>query len=279
MKSRTKLTLSGKHLEIEMFPVTEHGHRCDRKNKLSLEAQRKQNEKNAAKRMERLVNSNFVKNDLLLTLNYRAELRPDLDYSAVLRDTQNYLRRVKAYRKRNGLPYIKYIYVVEKTGHNNWHVHMIMSQMSRDAAESLWHYADYVNCDRFQPTTQEGGAAFANYIAGKKGGKNSEKPGRNWNCSKNLVQPTETHEDGTHTRRELARFARERVDDKEYWEHKYKGYRFVSAYPTYNEYNGWWYLYVRMYRIEEYTAVKRGDHIVQRGDRITNPKRKNRALQ
>ena len=71
---------------------------------------------------------------------------------------------------------------------------------------------------------------------------------RRWNCSTNLKQPEEKVKDGTHTRKGLARIARERVDDREYWERKYKGYRFISATPVYNEFNGWWYIYVKMYR-------------------------------
>ena len=248
MKSRTKTILSGKYLEIELFPVTAHGHRHDRRRKLSRAEQRKQNEKHAVKKLVRLINANFEQGDTIITLQYRAELRHDLTYAAVLRDVQNYLRRVKNYRHRHHLPEIKYIYVIELAG-------LIMSKLDRDVAESLWHYADFVNSRSFQPTAQEGGAAFANYIAGKKGGKDvPEKYWRKWNSSKNLTQPTENTKDGTHTRREIARLARERVDDRRYWEQQYSGYRFVSAQPVFNEFNGWWYLYVQLYKIEPRTV-------------------------
>ena len=255
MKSRTKTILSGKHLEIELFPVTAHGHRHDRRRKLSRAEQRKQNEKHAAKKLVRLINANFVQGDTIITLQYRAELRRDLSYAAVLRDIQNYLRRVKNHRSKHHLPPMKYIYVIELAGKDNWHAHLIMSKLDRDTAESLWHFADFVNSRSFQPTAQEGGAAFANYIAGKKGGKDvPEKYWRKWNSSKNLTQPTENTKDGTHTRREIARIARERLDDRRYWEQQYSGYRFVSAQPVFNEFNGWWYLYVQLYRIEPRTV-------------------------
>lgn len=255
MKSRTKTILSGKHLEIELFPVTAHGHRHDRRRKLSRAEQRKQNEKHAVKKLVRLINANFEQGDTIVTLQYRAELRHDLSYAAVLRDVQNYLRRVKNYRHRHHLPETKYIYVIELAGKDNWHAHLIMSKLDRDVAESLWRFADFVNSRAFQPTAQEGGAAFANYIAGKKPCKEvPEKYWRKWNSSKNLTQPTENTKDSTHTRREIARLARERVDDRAYWEQLYSGYRFVSAQPVFNEFNGWWYLYVRLYRIEPRTV-------------------------
>lgn len=256
MKSRTKTILSGKHLEVELYPVTAHGHLRERKRKLSSSAQRKLNEKNARKKLERLINSNFQRGDTIITLSYRAELRRNLDYAAVVRDVQNYLRRVKRWRNSHGLPYTKYIYVVELAGSDNWHAHLIMSAMPREVAENLWLNADFVNSKSFQPTAQEGGAAFANYIAGKKPGKEVQtKHWRKWNCSKNLAKPTEKVKDGTHTRRGLARIARERVDDSAYWERKYKGFRFVSARPVFNEFTGWWSLYVKMYRAEPPAAV------------------------
>ena len=84
---------------------------------------------------------------------------------------------------------------------------------------------------------------------------------RRWNCSTNLKQPEEKIKYGTHTRKGLARIARERVDDRDYWERKYKGYRFISATPVYNEFNGWWYIYVKMYRDERLITVRNKNKI------------------
>ena len=50
MKSREKRITSGNYLEIEHFPVTEHGHRHDRKKRLSRKEQQNLNEKNAIKK-------------------------------------------------------------------------------------------------------------------------------------------------------------------------------------------------------------------------------------
>lgn len=222
MKSRTKIIQAGRQQEIEVYPVTNNGRRRDRARKLAPDVQRRYHQKCAEKKLARLINANFTRGDVLITLTYRAELRPALDYAAVLRDIQNYLRRVKNYRQTHEMSVIKYIYTIEHTGKDNWHAHIIMTAIDREIAESLWIYADYVNTKSFQPTAQEGGEAFAKYIAGKKSGKDSQTVGRNWNCSKNLEQPAVTVQDGTYTRRQLARIARERTDDKEYWENKYK---------------------------------------------------------
>lgn len=243
MKSREKIIISGNYLEAEHFPVTEQGHRHERKRKLSREEQYNLNQKNATKKLIRIINTNFVAGDILIHPTYRADEMPET-LEEVIKDVQNYFRRIKNYRKKHRLPPAKYIYVVE-CKHGKWHWHGIMSSIDRDVAEKLWKHGDFTNAARFQPTAKEGGEAFARYISKKPCGS------RRWNCSKNLKQPTVKTKDGLYTRRGMARVARERIDDKEYWERKYKGYRFISATPAYNDFNGWWYIYVKMYRTEK----------------------------
>ena len=97
---------------------------------------------------------------------------------------------------------------------------------------------------------------------------------KRWYCSKNLKQPTVKTKDGTHTRSQMARIARERVDDRKYWERKYKGYRFVSATPVYNEFNCWWYIYVKMYR-DTRTPIKNNSRSGKHTDKITPQQERN----
>lgn len=241
MKSQEKRIISGNYLEVEHYPVTEHGYRHDRKYRLSRTEQQKLNIKNAVKKLIRLVNTNFWLGDLLIHGTYRPDEMPKSE-KEVLKDIQNYFRRISRYRKKHGLPPLKYIYVIECSSSGKWHWHGIMSAMDRSTAEELWKHGDFVNADRFQPTTQTGGEAFAKYISKKPMGK------RRWNCSKNLKQPTVKTKSSGYTRRGIARIARERADDTRYWERKYKGYNLVSATPVYNEFNGWWYIYVKMYK-------------------------------
>lgn len=241
MKSQEKRIISGNYLEVEHYPVTEHGYRHDRKYRLSRTEQQKLNIKNAVKKLIRLVNTNFWLGDLLIHCTYRPDEMPESE-KEVLKDIQNYFRRISRYRKRHGLPPLKYIYVIECSSSGKWHWHGIMSRMKRNIAEELWKHGDFVNADRFQPTTQTGGEAFAKYISKKPMGK------RRWNCSKNLKQPTVKTKSSGYTRRGIARIARERADDTRYWERKYKGYNLVSVTPVYNEFNGWWYIYVKMYK-------------------------------
>ena len=54
--------------------------------------------------------------------------------------------------------------------------------------------------------------------------------------------------DNTVTRRGIERIAKNRSTDSEYWEKKYLGYKFVRCYARYNDYNGYWYMSVVMYK-------------------------------
>ena len=45
--------------------------------------------------------------------------------------------------------------------------------------------------------------------------------------------------------------AKLRVDDREYWERRYKGYRFLRCFARFNKYNGHWYVSAIMYKADK----------------------------
>ncbi len=243
---------SGNMFEIEFYPVFSDGRRVpDRapKTKMSCEAQKKLNLKNARKKFVRLINTNFGKEDIVVHGTYRDSEMP-ADEAGVRRDIQNYIRRVKRWRRKKGLAELKYVYVIEakvseRTGVLRWHFHMVLSGMDRDIAEQLWGHGDYTNADRLQPG-EKGCEALAKYMTKCPMGS------KRWAGSKNLDKPNVLPpEDGKMSESWLARLAQQRVDDRAYWENRYEGYRFVEASAYYNEINGHWYLSVVMYRSEE----------------------------
>ena len=60
--------------------------------------------------------------------------------------------------------------------------------------------------------------------------------------------PDPSRRDGKTSNRQLEKWAKERVNDAEFWERKYKGYRFERCFARKNPYNGHWYISVIMYR-------------------------------
>lgn len=248
---REKNIKSGKIFEAEFYPIFDGGRRLPvraPKTKPSKKEQQNLNAKNARKKLCRLINTNFDKNDLAVHGTYRDAQMPSSE-QAVRRDIVNYIRRVKNFRKKNGLTEMKYIYVIEakvskRTGVLRWHWHMIMSGMDRDVAEKLWPYGDWTNADRLQPG-DKGFDALANYLSKDPQGQ------KRWAQSKNLKKPTELKpKDGKITKIGVRRMATLHIDDAAYWERRYKGYKFIECEALWNDYNLHWYVSVTMRKKE-----------------------------
>ena len=101
-----------------------------------------------------------------------------------------------------------------------WHFHMIMSKMDRDTAEKMWKYGDFTNADRLQPN-EYGCEAIARYMTKEPQGK------KRWAQSKNL-QETDIPppKDGRIGKQGVRKMATQYVEDKGYFEKRYKGYQF-----------------------------------------------------
>lgn len=84
----------------------------------------------------RLINTNFTADDFFVTLTYSGDLEPKSEEQA-RRNVQNYIRRLKKYMAKGGLPELKYIYVTDR-GRYCYH-HLILSgEISKEKIEALW---------------------------------------------------------------------------------------------------------------------------------------------
>lgn len=254
----------------------------------AVEAQKKYNQLQATKKFVRLVNCNFDSGDYLLHPTYAPQNAP-ADEDSARRDIVNYLRRVKnrraaeARRLRRSIDAaetaldksqenaflsdaiqkmraelrkieepLKYIYVIEKqvykrgiyAGLVNYHFHIVISGgLSASVMEDMWQEGVRVNCDRYQPD-RFGPEAAARYFC-------KDPQGTKRFCySRNLIQPVSKVRDGKVTDRTVSKMATERVDDRQYWEKRYPGYRFIRCYNRQNPYNGYWYISAIMYRTD-----------------------------
>lgn len=289
MQIRNKKTISGPMLEVDYYPVFSDGRRIPtraKKMKPSTQAQEKYNRAQAKKKIVRLVNANFDNTDYFVHPTYEDWQAPQTEEQA-RRDIVNYLRRIKTKRKTElkkaaaelaelevlcqgntskftaarldklrhkvkklSEPF-KYIYVMERQeyksgkrkGQLNFHFHLFATAgLDAETMESMWPYR--INCNRYQPE-KFGFEAAAKYIAKDPCGNKS------FAYSKNLTQPiVKEPKDGKVTKRYVERIARERVDDKEYWEKKFKGYRFVKLVKKFNEFNLNWYVSVIMVKAD-----------------------------
>lgn len=241
-----KTIISGDYVECEIYPVYEK--RTDKpkrdKEKVSKVSQNNLNEKNAKKQFVRLVNTNFTKDDLLITLSYEDKYLPTAKQAK--RDVTNYLRRIKRYRDNNNLPQLKYIYVIESVEEEEQHLskkirvhhHVIINQMDRDVAEDLWKRGR-VNTKRLQPD-EYGLEGLSRYML------KQPKETKRYYASRNLKKPI-VHRAITKLSKRKAEQLAKSPNMSEQFEKIYKGkYIYNDCTPYYSDIVGGFYLYCRM---------------------------------
>lgn len=188
----TKTEKAGDTLVLTVYPILGRSDRAKAeaaRKAMSRERQNRYNRERARRRLALLMDANFGKNDLHVTLTYRGT---PPDYEQARKDVRNYLRAVKRMREKAGLPEMKYIYVIEEEGGDGEkrriHVHLMMTGgISREALEEKWGRG-YANCDRLQPEEGNGLMELARYFTKLE----QEKHRRAWSASKNLRQPRTT---------------------------------------------------------------------------------------
>lgn len=244
MPYREKKIYSGPILEVEIFPITKNEKKKPRakKEKISAPKQKNLNDKNAKKHLIRLINTNFTNKDIVVHLTYTDLTLPQSEAEA-RRDVTNYLRRIKHFLKKNSLPALKYIAVIEFVEPDEskkrirLHHHIVMSGIDRDIAEQLWGKG-WANADRLQ-SNEFGYEALARYIA------KDPKGSKRWTQSKNIKQPTVRVNDSKYSRKKTEQIA-SAPDDKQFFERLYPGYIFTKCQVEVNDISAGNYIYIKM---------------------------------
>lgn len=271
LHQRTKAVYAGPMLNIDAYPVwdtkTCRAAKTEAQKERHREALRRMNQKNAKRRLEALVNTNFGEGDLMLTHEYAHGKQPTSDEEAA-RDIRNYIARVKYRRGKLGLAPMRYIYITERTTGAlgvRWHHHIIMSGgMSRDEAERIWtkKHGGISNARIAQPT-REHLSGFARYLVMDKRNRTMEEDGKNpqhkamrrgWNGSKNLRQPKERESDKRISVRKAGRIAEamgNMENAREILERCYPGYELLEVSAKTSRWTVGVYIRARMRRREK----------------------------
>jgi len=260
---RCKTIISGTVLEVEVYPLPKlaKGQRRKHENP-SRSAQRNLNKANTRKYVVRLINSNFTRRDMWATLDYRHELIPADEKQAQV-DMQNYIRRLKRYTKKHGLPELKYLYVTEwiedtATGKRHAHHHIVMNFTDRDKAEELWGKGFRPQTRRLKPD-DFGLSGLGNYIAKEETKTQSRQGKKRYGYSKNLDAPTVRLADRKITKRDVAILNENSNEARPFFENLYSSY-YGNAYSLLDmsirgsEYHPGTYIYVQM----KYTGKSTG---------------------
>lgn len=225
-KYRVKTIKSGKMLEYECYPLWDASKRkrAKRENE-SKQAQKNLNDKNAIKKVIRLINTNFTNNDTWATFTYSEENLPK-SYEEAKKHMTNYLRRLKAKIKKLGQEKLKYIYVTEYNPESNKkvriHHHIVMNVQDRDLIENEWKYGARTQARRLQADEHEY-EGLARYILKDPHGK------KRYTCSRNLKQPFVTISDYKLSRRKAHELVMNQNNAKDVFEKMTKKkYRFLD---------------------------------------------------
>ena len=235
VKYKTKTIISGDMLECEIYPIWKTSKASIRSTirKESRPAQRNLNNKNAVKRVIRLINTNFGNQDIWLTLTYKVS--PSEEQAK--KDIQNYIRRLKC-----RADYLKYIYVTEAS-EKRVHHHIVMNFADRDTAESLWTKGR-THSRRLQPDDY-GLEGMARYITKQK------KDSKRYACSRNLKQPKVYEAYTKFSKRRAEKLARAEVNPKDVFEKLYPKYVFKDMEIKYSSFTSGCYIYTRLKRIDK----------------------------
>ncbi len=123
-----EICAAGKTIEYSKYHSYRYpckGERRGKKIRATCEAQEKINQRQAEKKLRRLMNHNFCDDDYLIKLDYDKLLRPK-DSVGMQQDMKDFLKRLRKVYKKND-QVLKYIYVKEIGPKGAHHVHMMVS--------------------------------------------------------------------------------------------------------------------------------------------------------
>lgn len=247
---------AGNQLEVEIYPsfrkeIPEMIRQFKKKkSRESSEQQKNLNDRNAKKKLRRLVHENFYTGDYWCTLTFKEEPQ-DLESAEKL--SKNFFRRINRARKKKGLENAKYVYVIEEgtTGTERFHLHLIMDNgLTKEEVESKWklgastirtlnYYKEenFMGVCKYMMKEEETYKRTASRLKGKrrwgssKGNLRMPKPSKNrTKMSKKKVMDMVLHQDGI----------------AEKLEREYPKYQFKEVEIRYSEWNGLFYIYARM---------------------------------
>lgn len=240
--NREQVYVCGEYMDADIYPVFQKPGARRKRCKPTSEIQAKLNQRNAEKKLTRLVHNNFTENDIALHLTYRNGEEPENEADA-LRVLGNFIKRLKRRYKKAGkeLKYISCTEYGKKTGRVHHHL-IINGGYDRDEIEKLWGRG-YANSKRLQ-FEEDGVTGLARYIAKDK------HFFKRWNQSRNLDIPEAAQYDGQLSMDDIAEI-KEAIESKnayQYFEERYPDFELVEAVYTQNNINRGIYIHFEMRR-------------------------------
>lgn len=186
--NRERIYICGDFMDGDIYPVFQPAGKRRSRCKPTSEIQKRLNQRNAERKLTRLVHANFGEEDIALHLTYRRGEEPETEEEA-RKILSNYIRRLKRAYSKQGKE-LKYISCTEygKRGGRVHHHLIINAGLSRDETEKIWGHG-YANSKRLQ-FDENGATGLARYMT------KDRHFYKRWNQSRNLVTPQAATFDG-----------------------------------------------------------------------------------
>ncbi len=187
------VTRAGRTIEYEKYYTYRYGPKGGKRGKRRgpmTEVQRRANNRQAERKLRRLVNANFGPGDLHIVLSYarrkgdayrtREEMRKDAD---------RFLRNLRKAFKQAGME-LKYIHVMEIGEKGARHHHLIINHIDSRTIQNCWGGLGRVLISPLDGSGQY--RKLAEYLlkySNRTVGTDAELMGKRWSSSRNLVKP------------------------------------------------------------------------------------------
>ena len=252
---RTRSIRSGDLLEVEAYPILPKAmiREAMAKYPVSPEAQKRLNQRNAEKRLVRLMEANFGASDWYFTATLEGANLPSLD--GMRRKIQRFIQRMNYRRKNMGLDNARYIYVIEGyeegSRQKRLHVHFVIDGgLDRATLKEIWG-AGRCKCDELDPTGYGGLVNLAKYLSKDPRGR------KRWAASKGLRGPVVHVADRKINHRAARRIADSPAGAAAALEKLYPGFEHVETEVRTNPFISGCYIYAVLRRKNEKERGKR----------------------
>lgn len=188
------VTKAGRTIEIERYYTSRYNKRGQTRGdrvKPTKEEQKKVNNRQAEKKLRRLINANYGENDYHVVLPYIHKAgEPYRTREEMKEDIAKFLRDLRKAYKAAGKE-LKYIHVMEIGSKGARHHHLIINHIDTAIVSKAWKHAR-AQIFPLDDSGQYGklAAYFIKYTSKHVGdGTEMELQGKRWACSKNLKRP------------------------------------------------------------------------------------------
>ena len=184
---------AGETIEVNKYftyRIHTKGEKRAKREKPTVDAQKRVNQRKAEKDLRRLMNTNFRDGDLLIRLDF-ANAR-EITSSAQMQDKiSKALRKMKRKAAADGIE-LKYIYVKEMGKRGGRHIHLMITRVSTELIRECWPHGG-IHIDPLYSGGQyrKIAAYFVKYAA-KTEETEGKLIGKRWYGSRNLERPKVT---------------------------------------------------------------------------------------